>query len=258
MNSKLYRLAKKRVKKTAGATDGCCHTNSGILYVVSGPIGNLEDITLRALRVLREVSIVAAEDSSTTQRLLSHYGLRATLTTYDHQNHRGKAEILIDRLRKGQDVALVSDCGTPVIYDPGSWLVRRAVDEGIPVRPIPGPSLPTTALAVAGMSGDAFLFHGLLPRRSKLLQQFFKSMGKDRWTLVFFVAPDQLRSTIRLVGEYLGNRHVLVAADLTKTSERLIRGRVSQLLQTDKLVSRDADVTVVVEGFRRRVKPQRS
>lgn len=256
MNSKLYRRPKKRVKKTAGGATGASHAKPGTLYVVSGPLGNLEDITLRALRVLQEVSIVAAEDASSTQRLLSHYGLRAILTTYDHQNHREKAEILIDRLRKGQDVALVSDCGTPVIYDPGSWLVRRAVDEDIPVRSIPGPSLPTTALAVAGMSGDAFLFQGLLPRSSELLQQFFESVEKNRRTLVFFVSPDRLRSTMHLLGKYLGNRHVLVAADLTKTSERLIRGTVSRLLQTDQLALRDADITVVVEGFRRKVKPR--
>ena len=248
MNSKLYRWRKKRVKKTAGITPRSSQTKPGTLYVVSGPIGNLEDITVRALRILQNVSIVAAEDTFSTQRLLSHYGLRATLTTYDHRNHREKAEILMDQLRKRHDVALISDCGTPVIYDPGSWLVHRAVDEGISVTSVPGPSVPIAALAVAGLSGDAFLFQGALPRSRKLLQRFFQSVNRERRTMVFFVSPERLRSTMRLMEAILGNRHVLVAANLTTESERLIWGDVSQLLRTQALQLRDAEVTVVVEG----------
>ncbi len=249
---KLYRRPKKRVKNTAGIAPGIPPIKPGTLYVVSGPLGNLEDITLRALRVLQQVSIVAAEDTLSTQRLLSHHGVQATLTTYDHRNHREKADVLIDRLRKGQDVALVSDCGTPAIYDPGSWLVRRAVDEGIPVTSVPGPSVPIAALAVAGLSGDAFLFQGLLPRSQKLLQRFFQSVKRERRTMVFFVSPERLRSTMRLLGEILGNRQVLVAADMTKESEQLIRGKVSTLLRTQAVPLRHADITVVVEGFRGR------
>lgn len=250
MNSKLYRQPKKRVKKTAGIAPGSSQIKPGTLYMVSVPIGNPEDITIRALRVLQEVAIVAAEDTLSSQRLLSHYGFQTALTTYDHRNHREQADVLIDRLRKGQDVALISDCGTPVIYDPGSWLVRRAADEGIPVTSVPGPSVPSAALAVAGLSGDAFLFHGTLPRSHILLQRFFQSMNRERRTMVFFISPERLHSTMHLLRDCLGNRRVLVAADLTKESEQLIRGKVSDLLRTHFLQLRDADVTVVVEGFR--------
>lgn len=254
MNSKLYRWRKKRVKKTTGVALGDSLPTPGTLYIVSGPIGNLEDITIRALRVLKKVSIVAAEDTRSTQRLLRRYGLQATLTTYDHQNHREKAEILIDQLRRKHDVALVSDCGTPVIYDPGSWLVRRAVDEGISVRPIPGPSVPIAALAVAGVSGDAFLFQGSLPKSQKRLRQFFRSMKRDRRTMVFFVSVTRFLPIMRLMGALWGNRQVLVAANLTTKSERLIWRQTSQLARIQDLPRQDANLTVVVEGYRGRAK----
>lgn len=257
MNFQLYRRLKKRVKETTGEDSGIVQVRSGTLYIVAGPIGNVEDITIRALRVLRTVAIVAAEDASSTQRLLRHYGFRTTLTTYDHRNYREKAAVLINRLRGGQDVALVSDCGTPVIYDPGTWLVQRAMEESLPVRSIPGPSAPIAALAVAGLSGDAFLFQGSLPSSRTLLRRFFQSVKRDPRTLVFFVPSRRLGSTMSLLLEMLGNRRVLVAADLTKASERLVWGNLSDLIRTQALHFDIEDVTVVVEGLRTGIKNRR-
>ena len=161
----------------------------GTLYVVSTPIGHPDDITLRALATLRVVTVIAAEDPRVTQALLAHHGITATVTSYGPFNRHEKVLLLLHRLTQGQDVALVSDNGTPVINDPGSLFVAAAHQAGIPVKVIPGPSTITAAAAISGFSGDAIIFEGHLPSTSRRLAQYLSRLRKERRTLVFYVNP---------------------------------------------------------------------
>ncbi|MGQ0812022.1 MAG: 16S rRNA (cytidine(1402)-2'-O)-methyltransferase [Nitrospiraceae bacterium] len=225
---------------------------NGKLYVIGTPIGNPQDISVRALRILREVQIVATEDPRSTHALLRYHGIHATLTTYDHKTREEKIPILIQRLRDGQKVALVSDCGTPAIYDPGSMLVSQAHHVGIQVVPVPGPSAIIGALSVSGLSGDAFLFHGPLPRTAKPLARLLKSLKSEIRTLVFFQASGSPRITLTLalIRRVLGNRHVCLAQGMTTKTEQVIRGTAETLQKCRRSFS--GEVTLIVEGYRGR------
>jgi 16S rRNA (cytidine1402-2'-O)-methyltransferase len=203
----------------------------GTLYLVSTPIGNLEDVTRRALRVLAEVDLIACEDTRHTRKLLDHYGIRTKTISYHEHNERERAEELAARLSQGLNVALVTDAGTPAVSDPGFRLVRAAVERGARVVPVPGATAFVAALTSSGLPTDEFYFAGFLParsgaRRAKLLQ--LRALSA---TLVFYEAPHRIADTLRDAREILGERDAAVARELTKLHEEIARGRLSELIE---------------------------
>lgn len=201
----------------------------GTLYLVATPIGNLEDLTLRALRILQEVDLVAAEDTRHSRKLFSHYGIKTPLTSYFQHNEATKGETLIRALRDGRSVALISDAGTPAISDPGFALVRRCHEEGIPVSAVPGPSALIAALSMAGLPTERFAFEGFLPAKPAARRQALRELRGERRTLVFYEAPHRLPAALRDVRVELGDlREVAVVRELTKLHEELFRGTAAQ------------------------------
>ncbi len=200
------------------------------LFVVATPIGNLEDITLRALRVLREVKVVAAEDTRHTGNLLRHYGIETPTTSFHEHNEREKLPALLSRLESGDAVALVSDAGTPAISDPGYRLVAAAIAAGLRVEVVPGPSAILTALVASGLPTSSFTFLGFPPSRSAARDEWIRGLADEPRTLVFFEAPHRLRATLAALLRQLGDRQVVVARELTKLHEELVRGPISSVL----------------------------
>jgi 16S rRNA (cytidine1402-2'-O)-methyltransferase len=198
---------------------------SGTLYLVATPIGNLEDLTFRALRILKEVDLVAAEDTRHSRKLFNHYGISTPLTSYFAHNEAQKGERLLAELQAGKSVALISDAGTPAISDPGFLLVRRCRDEGIAVLAVPGPSAVIAALAISGLPTERFAFEGFLPARSKARREALRQLRTELRTTIFYEAPHRLPATLREICEELGaERFVAVARELTKLHEELFRG----------------------------------
>lgn len=203
--------------------------STGILYVVGTPIGNLDDLSLRAARVLREVSLVAAEDTRVTRRLLNHVEARPRLLSFNEHNWQGRLELILQALNTG-DVALVTDAGMPGISDPGPKLVAEASARGIRIESVPGPSAVTTALSVSGLSADAFLFLGFLPRRRGDRRARLREVADTPMPLVLFEAPHRLRATLEDVDLVFGDRPVAVCRELTKLHEEVFRGTASEAL----------------------------
>ncbi|MCS6925103.1 MAG: 16S rRNA (cytidine(1402)-2'-O)-methyltransferase, partial [Candidatus Binatia bacterium] len=202
---------------------------SGLLYVVATPIGNLEDITLRALRVLKEVDLIAAEDTRRTKKLLAHYGITTRLTSYYDQIEARKAPTLIAALQAGQSIALVSDAGTPGVADPGYRLVKGAIAAGIPVVPVPGPSALVALLSIGGLPTDRFVFEGFLPAKKSQREKALQRLREEERTLVFFEAPHRLMAMLSDLERICGDRQVVVGRELTKMFEEVVRGRVSEV-----------------------------
>jgi len=221
----------------------------GTLYVVGTPIGHPDDITLRALATLRHVTVIASEDPRATQALLAHHGITATVTSYGPFNRHEKVLLLLHRLTQGQDVALVSDNGTPVIYDPGSLFVAAAHQAGIPVKAIPGPSAMTASAAISGFSGDAIIFDGHLPSTRRRLAQYLSRLRKEQRTLVFYVDPRALTRLLKVLAQILPTRQIAIAMNLTTRKETLSLGRPGELLGQIGPVPKDSAVTVVIEGY---------
>lgn len=204
---------------------------SGTLYVVATPLGNLKDITLRALEVLKGSDLIAAEDTRRTQKLLSAYDLHVPLTSYHEHNKQAKSRLLIDRLLRGEKVGLVTDGGTPGISDPGRELVQQAREAGIQVVPIPGPSAVTCALSVSGMEGGAFVFLGFLPRRRSRRRRILEETATQGRTVVLYESPYRIKKLLSEIKELLGDVEVFLTRELTKIHEELLSGTVSQVLQ---------------------------
>lgn len=222
--------------------------NQGVLYVVSTPIGNLEDITRRALRVLQEVDIVAAENITRTRGLWEHYGIKTRLTSYHQHNQRSKGPELVEKLKAGADVALVTDAGTPGISDPGAFLIHLAVREGIQVSPVPGPSAVVAALSISGLPTERFVFLGFLPNKSgKRKKELRKLTGESR-TMVLFEAPHRLKPMLMDLREVLGDRQMVLLREMTKIFEEVKRGTVSSILQDLRAELIKGEVTLVVAG----------
>ncbi|MEZ4600143.1 MAG: 16S rRNA (cytidine(1402)-2'-O)-methyltransferase [Syntrophotaleaceae bacterium] len=201
----------------------------GTLYLVATPIGNLEDLTFRALRILREVDLVAAEDTRHSRKLFSHYGIKTPLTSYFQHNEAAKGETLVRTLLDGRSVALISDAGTPAISDPGFDLVRRCLEEGIPVSAVPGPSALIAALSMAGLPTERFAFEGFLPAKAGARRKALASLISESRTTVFYEAPHRLAATLRDLAEELGqDRPVAVVRELTKVHEELFRGTAAE------------------------------
>ncbi len=202
---------------------------SGTLYLVATPIGNLEDITHRALRILREVKIIACEDTRHTRKLLNHYSIDTRTISYHEHNERDRAAELLKQLETGADVAVVSDAGTPGISDPGFQLARLAIEAGVAVVPVPGPSALVSALITSGLPTDEFFFGGFLPPRSGARRTRLAELRSLPATLVFYEAPHRIAATLRDAREILGEREAVVARELTKMHEEIARGRLSEL-----------------------------
>jgi 16S rRNA (cytidine1402-2'-O)-methyltransferase len=220
----------------------------GVLYIVATPIGNLEDISLRALRILKEVDLIAAEDTRHTHHLLSHYGIETALTSYHEHNERRKAQVLVERLRRGANIALVTDAGTPVISDPGYRLVTAAIDAAIKVTPIPGASAVTAVVAASGLPPDRFAFEGFLPGSKKERRARLLALKDDTRTLVFYEAPHRIKESLSDLGEILGDRDVVVAREVTKLHEEFRRGSASELAAQLGNEEVRGEITLAVRG----------
>jgi 16S rRNA (cytidine1402-2'-O)-methyltransferase len=218
----------------------------GILYVVATPIGNLEDVTLRALRILRAVSVIAAEDTRRTARLLQHYSISTRTTSLHEHNERTRTPALIERLQAGESIALVSDAGTPIVSDPGSMLVAAAHASGIRVEPIPGPSAVVAAISAAGFPEIGFVFLGFPPSRSKDRKQWLAEVAKEPRTLVLYEAPHRIRDCLSDMLEVFGDRPTLLARELTKAHEELVVRPISYLVLEP--VAERGEFTLVVQG----------
>ena len=199
------------------------------LYIVATPIGNLEDITLRALRVLKEVDLIACEDTRHTRKLLAHYQISKPTVSYHEHNERERSAELIKKLEAGLNIALVSDAGTPLISDPGFRIVREAIDRSILVVPIPGPSALIAAVSASGLPSGAFAFFGFLPARRAARRARLEELAEIKSTVVFYEAPHRIKETIAYASEVFGNRECVVARELTKLHEEFVRGSLSQL-----------------------------
>jgi 16S rRNA (cytidine1402-2'-O)-methyltransferase len=202
---------------------------AGSLYIIATPIGNLEDITLRALRVLKEVDLIACEDTRHTRKLLVHYQISKPTVSYHEHNERERTAELIDKIEAGLNVALVSDAGTPLISDPGFLIVNEAIDRQIPVIPIPGPSALVTALSAAGLPTGEFAFIGFLPSQAAARRARLKELADVRSTLIFYEAPHRIKATIEDARKALGDRECVIARELTKLHEEFVRGRLSEI-----------------------------
>jgi 16S rRNA (cytidine1402-2'-O)-methyltransferase len=202
------------------------------LYIVATPIGNLEDITLRALRILREADLIACEDTRQTRKLLDHYGIAKPVTSYHDHNEAARTTELIERLERGENIALVSDAGTPLISDPGYRLVAAAIAAGVIVVPIPGPSAVMGALAAAGLGTDSFRFCGFLPPKTSQRQKVFEELKSEDCTLVFYEAPHRILETLEDIAAVMRARPVVIARELTKLHEEFLRGTALELHAT--------------------------
>ena len=203
----------------------------GTLYLVATPIGNLADVTHRALDILRNVALIACEDTRHTRKLLQHYGITTKTISYHEHNEQQRARELVQKLQEGDDVAVVSDAGTPSISDPGFRLVRAAIENDVPVVPVPGPSALISALIAAGLPTDEFFFGGFLPAKSNARRARFTELRSVPGTLVFYEAPHRLSETLKDALEVLGEREAVVARELTKLHEEIKRGRLSELAE---------------------------
>jgi 16S rRNA (cytidine1402-2'-O)-methyltransferase len=219
-----------------------------ILYIVATPIGNLEDITLRALRVLKEVDVIAAEDTRHTQILLSHHDIHTPLTSYHEHNEKTKAPELITRLARGQNIALVSDAGTPAISDPGFRLVVQAIRAGVRIIPIPGASALTAVLSASGLPTDRFIFEGFLPAKKKQRRERLQALRDETRTLIFYEAPHRLKDALDDICELLGNRDAVLAREVSKIHEEFIRGPVSDLVHALGGGNIRGEVTLLISG----------
>jgi 16S rRNA (cytidine1402-2'-O)-methyltransferase len=221
---------------------------AGTLYLVGTPIGNLGDITERARSTLASVDLVAAEDTRRTRALLSSLGVRARLVSFHEGNERERTERLLEELRAGLDVAVVSDAGMPGLSDPGFPLVRACAEAGIDVRVVPGPSAVVSALVVSGLPTDRFAFEGFLPRRAAERRARLDALAREPRTLVFFESPRRLAATLREIASVLGDRRVAVARELTKLHEEVVRGWASEVLARFEERPARGEVVVVMEG----------
>jgi 16S rRNA (cytidine1402-2'-O)-methyltransferase len=221
---------------------------TGILYIVATPIGNLEDITFRAVRVLREVDVVAAEDTRHTQILLNHHKIHTPFTSYHEHNEKTKAQELVARLVQGQNIALVSDAGTPAISDPGFRLVVQAIRAGVRIIPIPGASALTAVLSAGGLPTDKFVFEGFLPARKMQRRERLQTLRDETRTLIFYEAPHRLKETLDDIGELLGNREAVLAREVSKIHEEFLRGPVSELVRALSSGDVRGEVTLIISG----------
>ena len=220
----------------------------GTLYIVATPIGNLEDITLRAIRVLKEADLIAAEDTRHTRHLLDRHQIGTQLTSYHDHNKEEKAPVLVARLLEGKNIALVSDAGTPGISDPGYFLINLAVDQNVSVVPIPGATAAIAALSVSGLPTDSFVFEGFLPAKHTARLKRLRELVNEERTLIFYEAPHKIIKTVEDMLAVFGDRRAVITRELTKMHEETIRGTLSEILKRLHTGSIKGEFTVIVHG----------
>jgi len=223
---------------------------AGTLYIVSTPIGNLQDISARAIKVLKDADLIACEDSRHTKKLLNNFGINTPLTSYHEHNELSKSQKLVEDLKEGKDIALVTDAGTPCVSDPGYRVVNLAVKNSIKVVPLPGPSSVFAALAVSGLPSDKFLFLGFLPKTKKQVEKICEQYINEPYTLILFESPKRIKKTLGYLLEGLGQREAVLCRELTKLHEEIVYGTLEELLQT--FSDRDnikGEITLVIKGF---------
>jgi len=228
--------------------------STGTLYIVATPLGNLEDITLRAIRVLREAAVIACEDTRRTVKLLNRYEIRTPLIVFHEYNKARAGAGILRRLREGESVALVSDAGTPAISDPGYELVREAIAGGIPIEVVPGPSALISALVVSGLPTDHFTFEGFLPARREKRKKAMLALSEESRTMIFYESPQRIASFLQEATEAFGERRACVVRELTKIHEEILRGTLPELAA--EIAGRESvlgEITVVIGGGRKTV-----
>jgi len=221
--------------------------NTATLYLVSTPIGNLEDITLRALRILREVDFIFAEDTRVTGRLLAHYDIKNRMMSYHAHNEAGRIPQIIGYLREGQQVALVTDAGTPGISDPGHKLVKAAIRAQLPIVPVPGATAAITALVASGLPTNRFVFEGFLPRK-KGRQTKFRQLAEEPGTIILYESPHRIQKTIEDIVKHLGNRYIIISRELTKKFEEFIRGHAQDVLGIIDKRTLKGEIVLLIAG----------
>ena len=219
---------------------------AGKLYIVATPIGNLDDITLRALKILKEVNLIAAEDTRQTLKLLNHYNISKPLISYHRHNEDVKSDVLIEKLKNGENIAIVSDAGTPGICDPGEEVIKKAIEESIEVIPIPGPCAMITALIASGISTKEFIFLGFLPLNKKLRKQKLEEIQKSNKTIILYEAPHKMKATLLDLKNILLNRKIVLARELTKIHEEFIRKNIDELL--NEIDNLKGEMILIIEG----------
>lgn len=219
---------------------------TGTLYIVSTPIGNMEDITLRAIRALKEAGLIAAEDTRRTKKLLDHYAIKTPATSYFEHNEKEKGPFLIGKLKAGADIALVSDAGTPGISDPGYRLIKAALEDSIPVVSIPGPSALVSVLSVSGLPLDQFTFKGFIPSGEVQRRKFLLGLKTPGHTFVMYESPRRVKETVDAVLEVIGDVDIVVAREMTKMHEEVLRGRASAVRELIKERDLKGEVTIAL------------
>ena len=219
---------------------------NGKLYIVATPIGNLEDITLRALRILKKVDLIAAEDTRQTLKLLNHFEISKPLISYHRHNEDIKSNILIEKLKNGENIALVSDAGTPGICDPGEEVIKKAIEENIEVIPIPGACALINALIVSGLNTSEFLFLGFLPLNKKLRKEKFEEIKKTEKTIIIYEAPHKMKNTLQDLKDVINDRKIVLSRELTKIHEEFIRKNINELL--DNIDNLKGEMILIIEG----------
>lgn len=220
----------------------------GNLYIVATPIGNLEDLTFRALRILNNVSIIACEDTRQTQKLLNKYNIKKRLLSYYQPKESRKIPLIISIIKEGKDVALVTDSGTPGLSDPGFPLIREAIRQGIAVVPVPGPSALTAAISASGLPTHRFLFLGFAPPKKEATRNMLRALKNEEATLVFYIPTRKLLPFLKAISAEMGNRQVVVAREMTKIHEEFIRGRTEEMVQRLEGRALKGEATVIVKG----------
>jgi len=226
---------------------------NGTLYLVATPIGNLKDITLRALEILKEVSAIICEDTRRTRILLNHYQIRKPLITYNEHNKFIQTPKIIEMLKKGESLALVSDAGTPVISDPGYYLVREAIKEGIRVSPVPGPAAMIAGLIISGLPSDRFVFEGFLPKREGKKRKRLLNLINEEKTIIFYESPYRIMRTLKTFLEIFGDREIALCRELTKKFEEVLRGKISEIIEIlNKKLEKEkrikGEIVIVMKG----------
>ena len=218
----------------------------GKLYLVATPIGNLEDITYRAVRILNEVDVIAAEDTRHSLKLLNHLGISKPLISYHRHNEENKKELIINKINNGENIALITDAGTPAISDPGEEVVKDAIENNIEIVPIPGACALINALIASGMDTREFSFYGFLPINKKLRKNKFDELKKETKTIILYEAPHKIKQTLSDILSELGNVKIVLARELTKIHEEFIRGNVSDII--DKYTELKGEIIILIEG----------
>ena len=220
--------------------------NNGILYIIATPIGNLEDITIRAINILKKADLIAAEDTRHTLKLLNHFNIKKPLISYYKQNEKSKSEMLIQKVLEGQNIAVVSDAGTPGISDPGEEIVKVAIKNNIEVIPIPGACAFVNALIASGLNTREFCFVGFLSTEKREKKEKLESLKYETKTLIFYEAPHKLKTTLEIIYEIFGERKIVLARELTKIHEEFIRGNISEILEKVEVMK--GEFVILIEG----------